>query len=396
MANGAWRDWVNGEISAASSLGGTERWAVTQGGASVYTTPTQLRTFMAATFATGAASSTDNAVARFDGTGGKTVQNSGVIIDDSNNITGVGTLASGNHAITGTLTVTSTSATAATFGPNGTTNPAFNIDCSVASAATGFTLQSKAAGGGLTMTVTSSGTNEGFTIVSKGTGTAGITGGSSVQLSISTGVSIQASTNQISLTNPSRNATANTGLLYTLVASGTGGNSLTGGSEVNAVYLNLSATQTHASTTAITTQRDIRVNPSTHAYQTASGTITDAMGLSIDGAPIAGTNCNITTSHALHIGGRAVGSGVTASYGLTVNPNTGATSNYAAQFLGLTGIGRGTPTAFGDFAASTTSNASARFRAGTAPSSPNEGDWWYDGTNLKFRDSTTTRTITWS
>jgi hypothetical protein len=36
----------------------------------------------------GPASATDNAVTRFDGTGGKTVQNSGVIIDDSNNVSG--------------------------------------------------------------------------------------------------------------------------------------------------------------------------------------------------------------------------------------------------------------------------------------------------------------------
>lgn len=41
---------------------------------------------------TGAASSTDNAVTRFDGTTGKVIQNSAVIIDDSNNITGVNSL----------------------------------------------------------------------------------------------------------------------------------------------------------------------------------------------------------------------------------------------------------------------------------------------------------------
>lgn len=41
------------------------------------------------TKAAGAASSTDNAVARFDSTTGKVIQNSGVIIDDSNNVTGV-------------------------------------------------------------------------------------------------------------------------------------------------------------------------------------------------------------------------------------------------------------------------------------------------------------------
>lgn len=36
----------------------------------------------------GPGSSTDNAIARFDGTGGKTLQNSGIIIDDSDSVTG--------------------------------------------------------------------------------------------------------------------------------------------------------------------------------------------------------------------------------------------------------------------------------------------------------------------
>lgn len=47
---------------------------------------------------TGGASSTDNAVARHDGTTGKVIQDSGVIIDDSDNVTGVNDL-----TITGTL-----------------------------------------------------------------------------------------------------------------------------------------------------------------------------------------------------------------------------------------------------------------------------------------------------
>lgn len=51
----------------------------------------------------GPGSSTDNAVVRFDGTGGKTFQNSGVIVDDSNNVTGVAALsASGAITISGT------------------------------------------------------------------------------------------------------------------------------------------------------------------------------------------------------------------------------------------------------------------------------------------------------
>lgn len=47
----------------------------------------------------------DNRVLRADGTGGATVQSSPVTIDDSGNISGLGTLASGNQTITGTLAV---------------------------------------------------------------------------------------------------------------------------------------------------------------------------------------------------------------------------------------------------------------------------------------------------
>jgi hypothetical protein len=47
------------------------------------------------------------------------------------------------------------------------------------------------------------------------------------------------------------------------------------------------------------------------------------------------------------------------------------------------------------FPASTTAISSMRIPSGTAPTSPVSGDFWYDGTNLKFRDGGTTRTITW-
>lgn len=40
--------------------------------------------------------------------------------------------------------------------------------------------------------------------------------------------------------------------------------------------------------------------------------------------------------------------------------------------------------------------AHMRWFAGSAPASPVDGDFWFDGTNLKFRDDTTTRTISWT
>jgi len=55
----------------------------------------------------GPASATDNALARFNLTTGKLIQNSGVIVDDSNNVTGIANLSmSGDLAVTGDITVT--------------------------------------------------------------------------------------------------------------------------------------------------------------------------------------------------------------------------------------------------------------------------------------------------
>lgn len=48
---------------------------------------------------TGAGSSTDNAITRWNGTGGTSIQDSGVIIDDTNNITGVATITIGTAGL---------------------------------------------------------------------------------------------------------------------------------------------------------------------------------------------------------------------------------------------------------------------------------------------------------
>lgn len=71
-------------------------------------------------------------------------------------------------------TITSTSANALAVGPNGTTNPSFQVDASTASAATGVKVKSAAAGGGVAESVISSGTNESLTVDAKGSGTVGI------------------------------------------------------------------------------------------------------------------------------------------------------------------------------------------------------------------------------
>lgn len=73
--------------------------------------PAALKALLGASGIVGPASSTDNAVVRFDGTTGGNAQNSGVIIDDSNNVSGVGTLATTGAITVSAVTVPTISST---------------------------------------------------------------------------------------------------------------------------------------------------------------------------------------------------------------------------------------------------------------------------------------------
>lgn len=75
----------------------------------------------------------------------------------------------------------------------------------------------------------------------------------------------------------------------------------TAGSETIAIDLDLAHTVTHASNTAIATQRDALIRATTHAFASATGTITDAATLAISGPPIAGSNAVITNPYSLWI-----------------------------------------------------------------------------------------------
>lgn len=81
---------------------------------------------------------------------------------------------SGTQTYTGASTVNVSSATAFVVGPNGTTNPTFQVVTNVASEATGIKITGAAAAGGCAVAVISSGTNEALTIDAKGSGTIGI------------------------------------------------------------------------------------------------------------------------------------------------------------------------------------------------------------------------------
>lgn len=93
-------------------------------------------------------------------------------LNTDENVTLGGTLTvSGETAVSGASTITSTSANALAVGANGTTNPVLKINASTASVATGVSVTGAAAAGGVAVAVISSGTNENLTIDAKGSGT---------------------------------------------------------------------------------------------------------------------------------------------------------------------------------------------------------------------------------
>lgn len=138
------------------------------GQAQVFITPAA-EDFMSNT----AGSSTDNAIARWDGTGGNTLQNSAVTVAD-----------------TGAITVTAAVASALAVGRQGATDPVLSVDASTASVATGVKVTGAAAGGGVALAAISSGTNEALTINAKGSGAISIGNSSTGGVIIGTSATI--------------------------------------------------------------------------------------------------------------------------------------------------------------------------------------------------------------
>lgn len=73
-------------------------------------------------------------------------------------------------------TITDSTSSALAVGPNGATNPGFQIDGSVSSAATGVKITGRATGTRATLAAIGSGTDEGLNIIPKGAGTILVNG----------------------------------------------------------------------------------------------------------------------------------------------------------------------------------------------------------------------------
>ncbi len=114
----------------------------------------------------------------------------------------------------------------------------------------------------------------------------------------------------------------------------------TASTEVNGFVYSLTTNRQYATGNISGRQAEILLNAPTYRAVGAS-IFTDPASVWITGSPIAFTNMTFTNTHGLYIGISAVngtGGAATNSYGLTVNAQTGATNNYAAQFLGGLGV----------------------------------------------------------
>lgn len=240
---------------------------------------------------------------------------------------------------TGAVTITSASANALAVGLAGATNPALNIDASTASSVTGFNIKSAASGGGVTMSVISSATNENGNItVAKGTGQGVVsTPGNGTLILQSTGgqvrLSISGASNMVisgSSATFSSGATASASTVRFSVVGNTD-TALSAGTEAPSAFFNFGQIRQHA-TGAITTQRDFRITGSTHSFVGAS-TITTLATVTIAGHAQAGTNATVTTGIGLYIPTQAVAGTVTNAYGASITSPTGAGTINAAQFV---------------------------------------------------------------
>jgi hypothetical protein len=138
--------------------------------------------------------------------------------------------------------------------------------------------------------------------------------------------------------------------------------------------------------TVVIGEGDTVVSPAARnvRFTNASGNNNPAAGASLD-APRSTGNAN-AASLTLRIGEQVAGSSnVLQTLVNALVLSHSVTGGHRATFLGRVDTG-----------ASTTLGASLLIPAGVAPSSPASGELWYDGTNLRFRDGVTTRTITWT
>lgn len=229
----------------------------------------------------------------------------------------------------GALTQISSSATAFETGPNGGTNPVFRVVNDTPSQADGISVTGAAAGIGTTIQALSSGSNSSITLTGKGTGrinlaNSGLTANGDTVLSIDS-TTAMASGAQVTAAN--FGITANNG-----AAS-------------NGVVIGSSHAVTVAATSNIPTA-GIALN--LQMNRTASGTLTQLMGMQTGPAVTAGSVSNLYNFYVRDVYTAGGAGTVSNQYGLYVNDLSGGGANYAVYTAGTTPSWFGGPISIGN------------------------------------------------
>lgn len=275
----------------------------------------------------------------------------GILVNASSTIGGgtqtTGLTIFGGSTTTGNAIVQNTSASSLTVGPAGAVNPVLQIDSSVASQATGLSIKGVGTGtaGGTVLSTISSGTNDALTIKQKGSGTLILDtdSGGTVSLRVNADQRILLGAASETFSTAANASAATVRMQFNAPAD----TSLTAGT--NAVWWQTNAsgvTRSHANG-ALPLQEDLLFSGIVHAFSTfsASNIVTNLANMAVT-YPTLGANALATNLHAIYIPTVALNASTTNAYGLTVNASTGATNNYAAQFLGgSVGVGLSSPLA---------------------------------------------------
>lgn len=323
--------------------------------------------------------------------------------------------ASTGGALTGTSTITSTSATALAVGANGVTNSVLSVDASTASVVTGVAIKGAATGGTSTITCTDSGSNCGLTVQGKGSGNARLTssGGQSI---MSGGAGGLWSVGTVGFSGAQSSASSGVITKYAF-AAGASDTGLTASTEAPWSTWGVAASSRSHAAGALALQRDHQFYGAPDAFASAS-TLTDGatIGFALKNC---GTNGTCTNESGIYHASTALTGTITNSYAINVAADSGATNNYAIKTTGkslmdtiisggttftVSGCSATSPvggSSAGQFTSGTTGvcTATVTINGATGATAPNGWSCWSaDETtgNLFRQTSSTTTTATFS
>lgn len=324
----------------------------------------------------GPASATDNALARYDGTTGKLLQDSLLIVDDVGSISIVAQVAGNSDGSIYKGTITAVNRFIHSY--HGATSSGANFFAGLT--AGNFTMNGATFNG------------------SYNTGVGSTLSGSGVLAALTTGYynsvfgSSSATSNTAGNTNSvfgawsfTQNATGSGNSIF---GSEAGQYTATGGGITSNAYFGqrsgrgVSGTTTASYNSGFGNYSGLGLTTGNYnffggyyaGYTTTSGTGNIIIGSSQN--PSTGlTTSSATASNEMNIGGKLFGDLSTGKFGFGLTDATSATATLHPE-------------------ASTTAKASLRIPDGVAPTSPNDGDIWSDGTDLFFRNTTSQKFVT--